>query len=220
MAWRRPSCRHNEAASVAADCGDAVHARAARRDRSLLQRWRRRSMCSVSRHHPPDIPEHAREFPTSTPRVTLCDGLQVPRDQHGSLWAPLGAVPRDKMGGDWRRASATRPSPFSPHVYSGTPTTSAGILRRYDRARAPVSDSAKAALQFSEGGTLNLQPAETSNPGHISPLAFSKGKVTLRRPGQPRTPLINPRASCASHDGPNEILRARRRNPQYQSQTR
>ena len=156
MARRRPSCRHNEAARGETDCGDAVHARAARQGRSLFPPWRRRSMCSVSRHHSPDVPEHAREFPTSTPRVTLCDGLQVPRDQHGSLWAPLGAVPRDKMGGDWRRASATRPSPFSPHVYSGTPTTSAGILRRYDRARAPVSDSAKAALQFSEGGTLNL----------------------------------------------------------------
>ena len=51
------------------------------------------------------------------------------------------------------------------------------------------SSSAKAA-------SLNLRPAETPNPGHIPPVAFSKGKVTLRRPGQPRTPLINPRASC------------------------
>ena len=156
MAWRRPSCRHNEAASVAADCGDAVHARAARRGRSPFRCWRRRSMCSASRHHSPDVPEHAREFPTSTTRLTLCDGPQVPRDQHGSRWAPLGAVPRDKMGGDWRLATGTRSSPFSRHVYSGTPTTIAGILHLYDRARAPVSDSAKAALQFSEGGTLNL----------------------------------------------------------------
>ena len=152
MAWRRPSCRHNEAASVAADCGDAVHARAARRDRSLLQRWRRRSMCSVSRHHPPDVPEHARDFPTSTTRLTLCDGRQVPRDQHGSRWAPLGAVPRDKMGGDWRLATGTRSSPFSRHVYSGTPTTIAGILHLYDRACATVTDSANTAFQFSEGG--------------------------------------------------------------------
>ena len=85
--------------------------------------------------------------------------------------------------------------------------------RRSQTQRRRHSSSAKAE-------PLNLLPTETSNSGHISPLAFSKGKVTLRRPGQPRTPLINPRASCASHDGPNEILRARRRNPQYQSQTR
>ena len=156
MAWRRSSCRNNEAARGGADCGDAVYTRAPRRGRSRRPPWRRRSMCSVSRHHPPDVPEHARDFPTSTTRLTLCDGRQVPRDQHGSRWAPLGAVPRDKMGCDWRLATATRSSPFSRHVYSGTPTTSAGILRRYDRARAPVSDSAKAALQFSEGCTLNL----------------------------------------------------------------
>ena len=152
MAWRRPSCRHNEGARVTADCGDAVHARAARRGRSRQSRWHRRSMCSVSRHHSPDVPEHARDFPTLTTRLTLCDGRQVPRDQHGSRWAPLGAVPRDKMGGDWRLATATRSSPFSRHVYSGTPTTIAGILHLYDRACATVTDSANTAFQFSEGG--------------------------------------------------------------------
>ena len=153
--WRPPS-RHGGGPKRAAAHGDQLFHLDASASRQLLNVCVDGCMCSVSRDHPPDVPEHAREFPTSTPRVTLCDGLQVPPDQHGSLWAPLGAVPRDKMGGDWRRASATRPSPFSPHVCSGTPTTSAGILRRYDRARAPVSDSAKAALQFSEGGTLNL----------------------------------------------------------------
>ena len=152
MAWRRPSCRHNEAARVSDDCGDAVHACAARRGRNRLMRWRRRSMCSVSRHHSPDVPEHARDFPTLTTRLTLCDGRQVPRDQHGSRWAPLGAVPRDKMGGDWRLATGTRSSPFSRHVYSGTPTTIAGILHLYDRACATVTDSANTAFQFSEGG--------------------------------------------------------------------
>ena len=155
MAWRRPSCRHNEAARVGIDCGDTVHpARAARRGRSPFPPpWRRRSStCSVSRHHSPDVPEHAREFPTSTTRLTLCDGRQVPRDQHGSRWAPLGAVPRDKMGGDWRLATGTRSSPFSRHVYSGTPTTIAGILHLYDRACATVTDSANTAFQFSEGG--------------------------------------------------------------------
>ena len=68
------------------------------------------------------------------------------------------------MGDDWRRASATRPSPFSPHVYSGTPTTSAGILHLYDCACATVTDSANTAFQFSEGGIFkpltrrNIEP--------------------------------------------------------------
>jgi hypothetical protein len=56
------------------------------------------------------------------------------------------------MGGDWRLATGTRSSPFSRHVYSGTPTTIAGILHLYDRACATVTDSANTAFQFSEGG--------------------------------------------------------------------